>query len=66
MIAGHSIRVLRFPGFRVFSMVTVMAALLVYSQSMPKEVRGCSIHSAIDSEGFTDFVQTCRTYIVIE
>ena len=49
---------------KIFSWVILAFALMLYSGSMPKEVRKCSIHSAIDSQGFTDFIQTCRIHIV--
>ena len=47
-------------------MIVLVMGLMLYSESIPKEVRRCSIHSTIDSKGFTDFVQTCRIYIVVD
>jgi len=49
---------------KIFSWIILAFALMLYSEGMPKEVRKCSIQSAIDSQGFTDFIQTCRIHIV--
>ena len=42
----------------------LLPALVCYPQTTPPEIRKCVIHSTIDNQGYTDFVQTCRMYVV--